>query len=133
MKKADLVREKLPQIAEWRMPTRYRPWLWTWREIAEELTQDGLSVTEDEIRSYWGRFTRGRDPREVLHENGERLLRRAVEAEANLLELQQERDALRERVVALEGLVTRLQDELVELRSDLASVNLMQLGIGRKR
>lgn len=60
MKKADLVREKLPLIARLRL-TKH-----TWKEIAAQLVEEGLSVSENEIRGYWGRFAAGRHPTEFL-------------------------------------------------------------------
>ncbi|GAA4249279.1 hypothetical protein GBZ26_26845 [Azospirillum formosense] len=57
--KADRVRQCLGTVAEMRLNKA------TWPEVAAVLQADGLSVTADEIRSYWGRHTKGMHPAQV--------------------------------------------------------------------
>ncbi len=73
--KADMVRERLDEIAYHRMEGQ------TWPTIATFLSVMGLSVTGDEIRSYWGRFAAGKHPAEFLVE---RYAARAKAAECQL-------------------------------------------------
>jgi len=75
MSKADLVRERLGEIAAYRMDGT------TWPTIAIYLSTSGLPVTGDEIRAYWGRYSEGKHPAEFLIEQS---TARAMEAERRL-------------------------------------------------
>ena len=75
--KADLVRERLDEIASLRMDGT------TWPVIALHLSLTGINVSGDEIRAYWGRFSGGKHPAEILVE---RSAVRARDAERRLAE-----------------------------------------------
>ena len=126
MKKSDLIRSLLPEIAAWRVDGK------TWREVAAELASRGISVTPDEIRAYWPRISDRRTAEEILLvERRERVAESETEmaamksALANSAEtvrrlrdeiaaLSRSRDAAEARATAAESAVTGLEAKLAE-------------------
>jgi hypothetical protein len=151
VKKSDLVKAHLGEIARLRLEKK------TWAEVAEALASYGLTVTVDEIRSYWGRYAGGTHPAEVylhyyaaeaesvcrqLTQRAEKAERWVVELQANLnlaaedverLIVERDRAQAEGNLAEATAEIARLQARIADLEADLDAVDIMALGVGLKR